>query len=136
MKEQLAATERNPLRGRPLPVSGLDTDTAAIGDILESATRLRSALRFDGRDPGQIEGTTNRIVDALRERDEGDRLWQAGAMPPAWLHFLSPSRAKKAVARFSMSRSCRMISFSRRRRFNSAALSACGASPGISINRS
>lgn len=38
-----------------------------------------------------------------------------------------PSRAKKAVARFSMSRSCRRISFSRRRRFNSAAISACGA---------
>jgi len=47
-----------------------------------------------------------------------------------------PSRAKKAVARFSMSRSCRRISFSRRSRFNSAAISACGAWSGITVSRS
>ncbi len=34
-----------------------------------------------------------------------------------------PFGAKKAVARFSISRSCRRISFSRRRRFNPASVS-------------
>lgn len=41
----------------------------------------------------------------LRPIDEREPHPSVLAMPPAWLRFLSPSRAKKAVARFSMSRS-------------------------------
>src|SRR3981189_3848950 len=40
-----------------------------------------------------------------------------------------PSRAKKAVARFRMSRSWRRISFSRRNRFSSAVTSALSHPP-------
>jgi len=45
-------------------------------------------------------------------------------------------RAKKVVVGFSMSRSCRRISFSCRRRFSSAAIAACGAAPGFSSRQS
>jgi hypothetical protein len=47
-----------------------------------------------------------------------------------------PSRAKKAVARFRMSRSCRRISFSRRSRFSSGAMSGKADPPGVSTARS
>ncbi len=79
MKEQLAAIERTPLRDRALPVVGLDTDTAAIGDILDRAGRLRAALRLDGRDAGEVEAATQRVAAVLRERDEGNGLWRTGA---------------------------------------------------------
>ena len=47
-----------------------------------------------------------------------------------------PFLAKKVAARFRISRSCRRISFSRRRRFSSAATSSEPAGAGSSINRS
>lgn len=78
MKEQLAAIEGTPLRNRPLPVCGLDTDTAAIGDTLKQAALLRAALRLGGRDADQIKGATDRIARILRERAADDGLWQAG----------------------------------------------------------
>src|SRR4051812_10833741 len=47
-----------------------------------------------------------------------------------------PSLAKKAVARFRISRSWRSTSFSRRRRLSSAAMSSCRSAGGWSISRS
>src|SRR6202453_4276326 len=47
-----------------------------------------------------------------------------------------PSLAKKVAALFRISRSCRKISFSRRNRFNSAAISSCRSGGGASRSRS
>ncbi|WP_315760824.1 DUF3320 domain-containing protein [Sphingomonas sp. Y38-1Y] len=79
MQDLLARIDATPLAGRPLPVAGLDTDAARITDILDRAGRLRTALRLDGRDAAAVERVTQRVAAALRERDQSDRLWQAGA---------------------------------------------------------
>lgn len=98
MKEQLAAIERTPLADRSLPVAGLDTDLAIIADILDRAGRLLAALRLEGRDAGAVEAVTERVETALRARDTGDGLWQAGAKLQAARQGFETARARFATA--------------------------------------
>jgi len=79
MKEELATIDRTPLAERPLPVAGLDTDLAAIADILERAGRLCSAVRLGGRDADVVQRVTQCVATTLATRDEGDAIWQAGS---------------------------------------------------------
>ncbi len=79
MKEHLATIDRTPLNDRLLPVAGLDTDPAAISDILHRAGRLRSALHLGGRDAEIVQAVSQRVAAALGARHEADGIWQAGA---------------------------------------------------------
>ena len=98
MKEQLAEIDATPLIGRPLPLAGLDTNLGAVADILDHAARLRAALRLDGRDAGAVEAATQRIATALRERDQDDRIWQAGAKLLAARQGFDDARSRFAKA--------------------------------------
>jgi len=98
MKEHLAAIDQSPLAGRSLPFTGLDTDLTAIADILAHAERLRAALRLEGRDAGAVETATRRIATALHERDQSDRLWQAGAKLLAARQGFDDARSRFAKA--------------------------------------
>lgn len=98
MKEQLLTIDRTPLADRPLPVAGLETDSAIVADILDRAGQLRAALRLDGRDASVVEAATRRVAAALRERDESDRLWQAGAKLLAARQGFDSARSRFAKA--------------------------------------
>lgn len=79
MKEQLVAIDGTPISGCPLPIAGLDTDPAAVGDILDRARRLRGALQLDGRDPDGVGTVTEVVAGALREGNDTGWLWPAGS---------------------------------------------------------
>lgn len=96
MKEQLAAIDRTPLNDRPLPVAGLDTDPAAIDDILDRAARLRGALGLGGRDARTLQAVSQRVAAALGARDEADAIWQAGAKLLAARQGFETTRARFA----------------------------------------
>ena len=70
--------------------------------------------------PGEIAA----LADAEHAAQSMDRELRFRPIDEREPHRL-PSRAKKAVAFFRMSRSCRRISFSRRSRFSSAVTSFC-----------
>lgn len=78
MKEQLATIDRTVLHDRPVPVSGLDTDIAAIRDLLDHAGRLRTALRGEGWGEGEAGHVARHVSAVLREREAGHGLWSAG----------------------------------------------------------
>src|SRR5215213_8278977 len=83
------------------------------------------------RSPGEIAALAD--VKNLAQTCDGEALFRRIDEPE--LHRL-PSLAKKAVAFFRISRSWRRISFSRRSRFSSAAMSSWRSSGGSSISRS
>lgn len=97
MKEQLAAIDRTPLSGRPLPIAGLDTDPAAVGDILDRARRLRDVLRINGRDNDNGQAVTGRVTAALREDGETRPIWQAGGKLLAAAQGFDTARARFAT---------------------------------------
>lgn len=98
MKAQLATIDRTPLKDRPLPVAGLDTDPAAITDILGRAGRLRTGLRLGGRDPGVVHTVTQRVAAAVAAREEDDVIWRAGTKLLSARQGFETARARFAEA--------------------------------------
>src|SRR6476469_7348794 len=94
-------------------------------EILALARRGRAVL------PGEIAARTD-VEDLAQARDREVLLRRIDEAEPHRL----PSLAKKAVARFRISRSWRSTSFSLRRRLSSAAMSSCRSAGGWSISRS
>lgn len=78
MKECLASIDSNLLAGKPLPVKGLATDTAAATEILDLASALRDALRLPGLSPEEIRPMLQAIAPCLRGNPD-DQLRHVGA---------------------------------------------------------
>lgn len=66
MKDCLARIDGTILAGKPLPVQGLATDTAAVAEILELATALRGALRLPGLNNDAIRPMLQVVAPCLR----------------------------------------------------------------------
>lgn len=77
MQDCLTEIDQNALLGKPLPIKSLDTDIAAVTDLLEKGRRLRGALTILGRDESQLRSVADAVAAAFREDDNG-RLMQAG----------------------------------------------------------
>jgi very-short-patch-repair endonuclease len=78
MKDCLANIHDTSLTGKPLPVRGLATDSAAVGEILHLAAELRGALRLPDRSPEEIRSVLRAIAPCLRGSPD-DRLRHVGA---------------------------------------------------------
>ncbi|CDX15113.1 conserved hypothetical protein [Mesorhizobium sp. ORS 3324] len=78
MREFLAAIDQSSLAGKPLPIEGLTTDVAAVASILDSARRLRAALRIPGRSQDEFRAVVRSVAPSLRGTLENDRLREAG----------------------------------------------------------
>jgi len=84
MKTRLAEIDASPLKGRPLPFHGLETDIDAAASLMEGAGALRDALRLSGRSEADIAALSARIAAGLRDDGQqtpviasGDRLLAA-----------------------------------------------------------
>jgi len=98
LQAQLATVDHTPLSGRLLPIAGLDTDPAAASDVLDRAQRLRDALRFEGRDPAEVQGVTDRIAEVLRDDGGVSPIWQAGGKLLAAAQGFDAARSRFATA--------------------------------------
>lgn len=66
MKEKLAEIDASPIRGRPLPYLGLETDADAITSLMAGARDLRSALCLAGRSEQELAALSARASTDLR----------------------------------------------------------------------
>jgi very-short-patch-repair endonuclease len=78
MKECLAAIDATPLASKRLPIDGLSTDVAAATEILELASRVRTALAVPGPDQDEILAMARALVPCLAGNVEHDTVRQAG----------------------------------------------------------
>ncbi|TCK28356.1 AAA domain-containing protein [Ancylobacter aquaticus] len=78
MKASLIAIEQNLLAGKKLPVEGLETDVAAVADLLERAGELRRALRLPGLERDDVRSMLRTIVPCLSGEVEHHPILAAG----------------------------------------------------------
>jgi len=97
MKAQLATVAGTSLAGKPLPLQGLATDTAAITTILDRAGALRRALKLPGLSPDQVRPLLQRIGPSLRGNPDV-QLRQVGARLLAAMQGMDMARQRFSEA--------------------------------------
>lgn len=93
MKECLSAIDTNMLRGKPLPVGGLESDVDAVAEVLALAAEFRGSLRISSLDQDEMRSLLGAIVPCLRGTLHDDHLRQAGDRFLAALEGLEAARA-------------------------------------------
>lgn len=79
LQEQLTLIDATPLGGTSLPVQGLDTDTAALKEIIERAVAIRAALATPFRGSGDLATIAAGVTASMRQGDDDDALHRAAA---------------------------------------------------------